>query len=321
MHRNLIAAFCLATFAALLPAQLLPDGGFENGVVPACTQGLLPAPWVQASNTNPGADVWTVDCNTVGGLQIDQWGHFPPSFQPHSGQRFAAGWSSANEAMATTLTANLIPGVVYRLSGWFVASQLHAGNSGYDAFLSSSPFRQTGYYLGAIGTSATAGVWTEHYIDFQAPPNVTWLVLDPRTDDNNYLGVDDLSLTVAPTNVGRFVSWGQALAGSNGLPVLHGSGNVAANQTIAVTMTGALANTLAVQVIGFLPGYMSLRGGVLVPNPDIVLFGLTDAAGTLPLSLVWPASPPSYGVFFQYGVFDGAAVQGVSMSNALQVIQ
>ena len=83
--------------------------------------------------------------------------------------------------------------------------------------------------------------------------------------------------------------------------------------------TGLRAGHL--QVIGFLPGYMSLRGGVLVPNPDIVLFGLTDAAGTLPLSLVWPASPPSYGVFFQYGVFDGAAVQGVAMSNALQVIQ
>ena len=44
MHRNLIAAFCLATFAVLLPAQLLPDGGFENGVVPTCTQNLLPAP-------------------------------------------------------------------------------------------------------------------------------------------------------------------------------------------------------------------------------------------------------------------------------------
>ncbi|MBM4060911.1 MAG: hypothetical protein FJ265_07420 [Planctomycetes bacterium] len=176
---------------------------------------------------------------------------------------------------------------------------MHGGNSGYDAFLSSSPSRQTGYYLGAIGTSAAAGVWTQHSIDFQAPPNVTWLVLDPRTDDINYIGVDDLSLAIAPTNVGRFVGWGQALASSRGLPVLHGSGSVAANQTISVTMTGALQNALAVRVVGFLPGYLSVVGGVLVPNPDVVLFGLTDAVGSTSLSLVWPSAPPPYGLFFQ----------------------
>lgn len=307
--------------AATTAQQFLPDGGFESGSVPACTQGVLPAPWLQASNTMPGADVWVADCTTSGGLQIDQWSHFPPAFQPHGGQRFAAGWSSANEAIATPLTTSLVPGAVYRLSGWFVASQLHSGHSGYDVFLSSSPYRQTGYYLGAIGISATTGVWTQHFLDFQAPPNAPYLVLDPRTDDDNYLGVDDLSLVPSPTGTGRFIGWGQALAGSHGLPVLHGTGTIAPNQPITVTMSGALQNALGVQVIGFLPGYMSLLGGVLVPNPDIAIVGVTDAQGRMPLTLQWPAWPVYYGIFFQFGAFDPGAVQGVAMSNALQALQ
>lgn len=310
-----------ATVSALTAQNLIPNPGFEVGSVPACTQGVLPAPWVQASNTNPGADLWTADCSASGGLQIDQWSHFPASFQAHGGQRFAAGWSSANEAFATPLTNNLVPGQVYRLSGWFVASLMHRGHSGYDVFLSSSPFRQTGYYLGSIGISATTSTWTQHFLDFQAPPNVSWLVFDPRTDDNNYLGVDDLQLVTSPTGAGRFVGWGQALAGSNGLPVLHGSGSIAPNQNFTVRMSGAIANAPCVQVIGFLPGYMSLLGGVLVPNPDVLLFGQTSPAGEFSLTLQWPPVPPFYGVFFQYAMLDPLAVQGVSLSNALQAVQ
>jgi hypothetical protein len=150
---------------------------------------------------------------------------------------------------------------------------------------------------------------------------VSYLVLDPRTDDDNYLGVDDLSLQPSPAGAGRFVSWGQGLLGSRGRPVLSGSGTVAGNQTITLTMNGALQNTLGVQVVGFLPGYMALLGGTLVPNPDIVLLGLTDNAGAMSLSMVWPTVPPFYGVFFQFGAFDGGAVQGVSMTNTIQAIQ
>lgn len=323
MHHALLRTIVAvaATVISLTAQNLIPNPGFETGSVPACTQGVLPAPWVQASNTNPGADVWAADCSASGGLQIDQWGHFPPTFQPHGGQRFATGWSSANEALATPLNNNLVPGQVYRLSGWFVASLQHSGHSGYDVFLSSSPFRQTGYYLGSIGISATTSTWTQHFLDFQAPPNVSWLVFDPRTDDNNYLGIDDLMLAPSPTGAGRFVGWGQALPGTNGLPVLHGSGNVAPNQNITVRMSGALANAPCVQVLGFVPGYMSVLGGVLVPNPDVLLPGVTSPTGELALTLPWPPVPPPLGAFFQYAVLDPAAVRGLALSNALQAVQ
>lgn len=318
---KLCAFVVLASPFALTAQNLLPNPGFETGVVQVCTQGELPAPWVQASNTNPGADTWAIDCGTMGGVQIDQWGHFPSGFLPHSGQRFATGWSAANEAFATPLNNNVIPGQVYRLSGWFAASLQHGGHSGYDVFLSSSPFRQTGYYLGSIGVSATTGVWTQDSLDFLAPPSVSWLVFDPRTDDNNYLSVDDLDLSLAPTGAGRFVGWGQALAGTHGLPVLRGSGTVAANQNITVAMSGGLENAPCVQVVGFLAGYMPLVGGVLIPNPDVVLFTYTSPTGQASLSLQWPAVAPPFGVFFQYGVFDPMALQGVSMSNALQAVR
>ena len=314
-------AILVSMFAALPAQELLPDGGFETGTVVPCQQGGLPAPWVQASNTVPGADTWVVDCVASGGLQIDQWSHFPPAFTPHSGQRFAAGWSAANEAFATPLANNPVPGSVYRLSGWFVASLTHSGHSGYDVFLSSSPFRLTGYYVGAIGTSATTSVWTQHFLDFLAPPNVRYLVLDPRSDDNNYTGADDLSLQPSPAGNGRFIGYGNALAGSNGLPVLAGSGTIAPGQTITLTMTGGLANALGVQVVGFLPGYLSVLGGVMVPNPDAVFVTVTDGNGAMSLSATWPSLPLMLGAYFQFGVFDPAAVQGVSMSNALQAIQ
>ena len=88
MVTKLCAFVVLVTPFALTAQNLLPNPGFETGTVQVCTQGELPAPWVQASNTNPGADTWAIDCSTMGGTQINQWGHFPPGFLPHGGQRF-----------------------------------------------------------------------------------------------------------------------------------------------------------------------------------------------------------------------------------------
>ncbi|MCB9896537.1 MAG: hypothetical protein H6825_00910 [Planctomycetes bacterium] len=47
----------------------------------------------------------------------------------------------------------------------------------------------------------------------------------------------------------------------------------------------------------------------------------TDALGGVSLPFTWPAAlPPATEIYYQIAVQDGAAVQGVALSNALQSI-
>ena len=62
------------------------------------------------------------------------------------------------------------------------------------------------------------------------------------------------------------------------------------------------------------------KGGVLVAFPFFLTQPLaTNGSGELVLNYTWPAGVPSgTSLFLQYAIQDPAAVQGVSLSNAIQ---
>jgi hypothetical protein len=62
-----------------------------------------------------------------------------------------------------------------------------------------------------------------------------------------------------------------------------------------------------------------VKGGVLVAHPfSLTVLLDTDASGALALDYTWPAGVPGGTSFYlQYAIKDPAAVQGVSLSNAL----
>lgn len=122
-------------------------------------------------------------------------------------------------------------------------------------------------------------------------------------------------------DVGPWVSLGKGKAGTGGVtPCLIGEGTLASGDPVSLALSGAPANGSAHLVIGFSELCAPLKGGVLVPNPDQVIFGLPlDANGELFLSGPTPPGVPSdVDVFFQYWVADGSASFGFSASNGVK---
>lgn len=112
---------------------------------------------------------------------------------------------------------------------------------------------------------------------------------------------------------------GGALAGTYGPPVLTGSGTMVPGQNVTLSLSNALENTTAVFVVGVVRIDQPLKGGLLIPSLDVVVFGLpTSGTGTLVLSNPLPASlAPGLDLFIQEWIADAAGPFGFAASNAL----
>jgi glucose/arabinose dehydrogenase len=114
---------------------------------------------------------------------------------------------------------------------------------------------------------------------------------------------------------------GQATAGTLGAPTLTGNGALTPGNQVTVELNNALGNSIAALVIGFSAGSQPFFGGTLVPTPDSLILGVGTGNGTVTNTFNWPASFPHPELYLQYWVFDPAAPQGLSASNALKATQ
>ena len=112
---------------------------------------------------------------------------------------------------------------------------------------------------------------------------------------------------------------GQGLAGSHGVPALLGRGAVTPGSLLTVELEGALENSFAALFVGFADLSAPFRGGVLVPQPTLILPFGTGVDGSILLGGSLPADlPPGTEVYFQYWIADAAGPAGFAASNALR---
>jgi len=131
------------------------------------------------------------------------------------------------------------------------------------------------------------------------------------------------SYRLSSSVIGELSPWideGAALAGSGGLPALDGEGLLHAGTAMGLNLTGAAPLAPTTLMLGFTELGAPFMGGVLVPQPDLIVGGLlTDAAGALHLGATWPAGIPSgSSLFLQGWIADPAGPWGMSASNGLQ---
>jgi len=120
----------------------------------------------------------------------------------------------------------------------------------------------------------------------------------------------------------RWVDLGNAKLGSRGLPRLEGAGLLQGGTVATVTVSEALENAPGVHILGISQVNLPLLGGVLVPNPNVLVPFATDGAGVASLSLPWPAGlPPGTQLFFQSWIVDPAATAGLSATNGIVATQ
>lgn len=125
--------------------------------------------------------------------------------------------------------------------------------------------------------------------------------------------------SVLPQPISPWTDLGFAKPGITGAPHLAGTGPMAAQSWSGVALANARPTSTALLVIGTQIVNQPLLGGILVPDPAVVVVQPTDASGAATYQNLLPAGLAA-GLFlrFQYWIVDAAALQGFSASNGLQ---
>ena len=118
---------------------------------------------------------------------------------------------------------------------------------------------------------------------------------------------------------GNWTELGDALAGTLGEPTLSGSGDLLPLAPVSLSLGNALPGGSAWLLIGLSALNAPFKGGVLVPNPDIILGPLgLSGAGDLDLNTFWPSGVPSgFTSYYQAWIPDAAGPKGYAASNGL----
>ncbi|RKY21412.1 MAG: hypothetical protein DRQ55_04575 [Planctomycetota bacterium] len=155
-----------------------------------------------------------------------------------------------------------------------------------------------------FGTTVAAG--SSHLL-FGAP------TADGAASDGGALLNSPLSLS------GNWISLGKALAGTNGEPVLSGTGTIIMDEPFELSMSNGLPNSSVAMIMGFTEVCAPFKGGFLVPSTDFIFYDLiTDGTGSMTLGGDWPTgfSGP-WDAVFQVWFPDPGAVHGFAASNGL----
>lgn len=125
-----------------------------------------------------------------------------------------------------------------------------------------------------------------------------------------------------PSTSAAWTDLGQGLAGLQGVPQLSGAGTLCPGDAFSVTLGAARPDSSAALLLGLSLLSLPLKGGVLVPNPDVIVFGLpTGPFGILAIDSTWPSNLPSgLSLFLQYWITDAAGPLGFSASNGLHAL-
>jgi len=104
-------------------------------------------------------------------------------------------------------------------------------------------------------------------------------------------------------------------------PTLTGAGALLPVTPLALTIAKGDSLATAFLVAGASQVNLAFKGGVLVPDADLVLPCLLGGNGALTLNVQWPAGiPPGTNVWLQAWVLDGDGPYGFVASAALQII-
>jgi hypothetical protein len=148
------------------------------------------------------------------------------------------------------------------------------------------------------------------------------------TGDGRFVGgrhgfpdhTDSWRLNLPAGGVGQVIDLGQLLPGST-KPKLEIFGSLAGSTLLTAVIDDLTPLTTATMVVGFSRLDLPFKGGVLVPNPDLLISVPTLLGGPIELPSEWPQGVPSgASTFVQVWVPSAGGPAGLAASNALELI-
>lgn len=108
------------------------------------------------------------------------------------------------------------------------------------------------------------------------------------------------------------------IAGTKGVPLLDGEGTLAGGSPLRLTVSRALPNTLTTLVLGVATLGAPFKGGLLVPDPLLLLPLPTDPWGYVVVEDTWPPGiPAGVSMVLQEWLPDGQAAKGFAASDGV----
>lgn len=296
--------------------DLSPAGA--TGSVAWATSGAQQAgyAWVggihRAALWNGSAASW-VDLNPPGASESNVWG---VSGGQQAGSVYIGGFQRASLWSGTA-------------ASWV---DLNPVGSTQSAAFGLGEQRQVGY--ATFGGTYRAGLWqgtAASWVDLSAylPPGFSYSIARGVERDayNTYIAGYGFNTTTGQeealfwTDL-AFSDLGSGLAGTYGAPKLSGKGTLEPGSPGLLSLTSASEDKAAVLFVTPVSTPVPLMGGVLIAfgGPfTLVLNVTTDGNGNLSFPFTWPSGLPSATTFFmQYAIQDPAALQGISLSNAIK---
>jgi len=118
---------------------------------------------------------------------------------------------------------------------------------------------------------------------------------------------------------GTWADLGGAAPGTGGLvPHLEGDGVLLECEPYVVTLTDALPNTMSFLVIGFDTLNLPFKGGIIVPDLDLIRISTVGPTGTRVYTGPWPPGVPGgISIYIQIWLQDPGAFGDYSASNGI----
>jgi hypothetical protein len=219
--------------------------------------------------------------------------------------------------------------------GWAPAGQLTpVMPGGWDGFGLSVDVEDDVAVIGAWGADLGLGAvfvfdrvgttWTQRAglsaSSGAATPGLGWMVAlsgDTAVGAAQTLGAGPSAAYVFG-GIDPWTDLGGALPSPTSDPILNAVGSLCPGDLIDLTVSGAPSNALVVYAIGTQLLNAPFKGGLMVPDPLLLVGVFADAAGTASLVAPSPAGlPPSLDVIVQAWMADLGGVFGYSASSAV----
>jgi arylsulfatase A-like enzyme len=157
-----------------------------------------------------------------------------------------------------------------------------------------------------------------HLFDLLLDPFELVDLLSSPLDSGQQAAYDNLAAGLDEPYVPWLEMTYTGMPGAQGLPELAGSGSLLAGEGFTLTLAGVPPATFAGMVVGTQNLHLGLKGGVLAPDPALVVSLVTGPAGGLAVSGHWPPGiPAGVSILFQAWSADPGALFGWSGSNGL----
>jgi hypothetical protein len=115
-----------------------------------------------------------------------------------------------------------------------------------------------------------------------------------------------------------WVNLGYALPGTLGEPLLQVKGPLTPESVVDIELSNAKPFAKAYLVVGFSAIFAPYKGGILVPDFDMLVLYPTGEAGTVSIVSHFPPGAPSgFPIILQFWIDDEAGIQGRAGSNAM----